>query len=550
MGIGSLILSSAAFLLSVAVCWERVAYSSDDYSSHVDWLVIGDIVYRIGYELNNMSSWLLLLIASINLLILTLLYRWQEQQPSYGYVGLLLFAASGLILADHMLLFLACAILCSCTVYLLLAHPLIASKPKAIFRFATAQLLGFSMFAVALVALYWYMPDHSLQFTMLETVFSGMASSFTPFMKNIIAGALVASSLLIAGILPYGNWMKHVEVDRPIVRVVAFCFVNALLPTLILLRFSIIIGEVNDILWLCKLVGAIIVIWCTFQMLLNAEQTLAYIGMMLLGTIIFAFGHGAYSYMLLELTMICLSLIVIYGAANYSTNIIVYGSFLVAILTLIGVPPLSGYWLQQSLVATIASQGVSWYIIALIVVLCSSLSTTIYFVTRWKNGHRQHANWRVFFVVFPAALLIALGLLWLVNSSWLEQWLFNMEITVSMQLIPMILTMLSVCIGVVTAWMFSERLTETFASTLERTDGYIKTRAGRLGMMITKLWERVVKLVQLTERALVQLFTIWLPYPIRMISRVGVDGSIWRSVVLVVIFTVIATALWVGVRGR
>jgi len=545
-----MILSIAAFLISAAVLWERVAYSSDDYSFDLEWLVIGDTIYRIGYELNNVSAWLLLLIATINLLSLLLLYRWQEQQPNYGYIGLLLFASSGLILSDHMLLFLVCAILSSCTVYLILAHPMNDSKPKAIFRYATAQLLGFSMFAVALVALYWYMPDHSLQFTMLETVFSGPAAGYTPFMKNVIAGALVASSLLIAGMLPYGNWMKHVEVNRPIVRVIAFSFANALLPTFILLRFAIVIGEVNDILWLCKLAGAIIVIWCTFQMLLNAEQTLAYIGMMLLGSIIFAYGHGAYSYVLFELTIICLSLIVIYGAANYSSSIMVYGSFLIAILTLIGVPPLSGYWLHQSLVATISTQDIGWYVVALIVVLCSSLSTTIHFVTRWKNGQKQTANWRVFIVVFPAIILIALGLIWLVKLSELEQWLFNQEITETMQIIPMLLTMLRVGIGVVIAWMFSERLTETFASSLERTDVYMKTRAGRVGFSITKLWDRVVKLVQLTERGLVQLFTTWIPYPIRMISRMGVEGSIWRSVVLVVMFTVAVTALWVGVRGR
>jgi NADH-quinone oxidoreductase subunit L len=546
----SLVISSVALIMSAGVLWERIIVANDDYSFSMDWIVIGDTIYRIGYELNNSSAWLLMLIASLNILLLLLLHNRQAEQLNYGDIGLLLFAFSGLILADHMFLFFTCAILCSCSVYLLLAHPIYGSMPKAVFRFITAQLLGFSMFFIALVGLYWYMPDHALQFTMLETVFSGSTPSFTPFMKNSIAAALVASALLIAGVLPYANWIKHVGQDRPILRVVVFCFANALLPTVILLRFGIIIGEVNDVLWLCKFAGAIIVIWCTVRMLLNANQTLAYIGMMLLGTIVFAFGNGAYGYMLLQLTIICLSLIVIYGAGTYASSIIGYGSYLIAILTLIGVPPLSGYWLQQSLIATIAERSVGWYITALLIVSCSSLGTTIIFASQWKNGMKHAAKWSVSIVVFPAMALIALGLLWLVNHDTLEQWLFNEMTTESMKILPMLLTMLSIISGVAIAWLFSERITATFASTLKQADDQLRKSAERVGLLLAKLWEDIVKIEQLVERSLVQLFAVWLPYPFRIISRIGAGGSIWRSVMLVVIFTIAATLIWYGIGGN
>lgn len=544
----SLVISSLAFIMSGGVLWERIAVQRVDYSFDLEWFVVGDTVYRVGYELNNVSAWLLMLIASLNILLLLLLHHKQGYHPHYGYVGLLLFAVSGLVLADHMLMFFIFAILISCSVYLLLAHPVYGSKPKAVFRLMTAQLLGFSVFFIALVGLYWYMPDHSLQFTMLETVFSGSAPSFTPFMKTIIAASLVISALMIAGILPYANWIKHIEVDRPILRVATFSFANALLPVYILLRFQMIISEVNDVVWFCRFAGAVIVIWCTVRMLLNSQQTLSYIGMMMLGAIVFAYGHGAYGYVLLQLTIILLAIVVIYGAAIYSSSIIVYGSFLVAILTLIGVPPLSGYWMQQSLVATIAKHGITWYIVSLVVVLCFALGTTIYLTIQWKTQLKQTGNRKISIIMFPALLLIALGLLWLVQHVSLEMWLFDTVTTESMQLLPMVLTMLSVIIGVAVAWLFSERITETLSSTLERTDLQLKQKAEQVGMSFVKLGSNIVKLEQWIERSIVQLLTVWLPYPLRMISRAGANHNMWYSVVLVIVFTAVITVLWYGLR--
>lgn len=549
----SLLLSSIAFVMAAGILWERSVVHRDDYSYDFDWLVIGDIFYRIGYELNNVSSWLLMLIASLNILLLLLLHNKQEQQmiaSIYGYIGLLLSAVSGLVLADHMLTFFTCAILISCSVYLLLSHPVYGCVPKAIFRFITAQLLGFSAFLVALVGLYWYMPDHSLQFTMLETVFSSSAPSFTPFMKKVIAGALVVSALLIAGISPYANWMKHIGTERPVLRVVMFCFANALLPAYLLLRFHMIITEVDTVVWLCKLAGAIIVVWCTVRMLLDAQQTLSYIGMMMVGIIVFAYGHGAYGYMIVQLTLILFSLIVIYGAKMQSSSIIVYGAFLVAILTLIGVPPLSGYWMQQSLVATIAGTSTGWFIVSLLVVLCSALGTTIYFTMQWKSQFKQTGKGMLPVVILPALLLIAIGLLWLVDYMQLEIWLFEKVTSESMKLLPMVLTMLSVAVGVIIAWLFSERITDAFASSLEQADQQLKNQAERFGRSVMRLGRSIVSLEQMIERGFVQLLTVWLPYPFRIVSRAGANGHLLHSVVLVVVFTAVITALWYGIRGR
>jgi len=549
----STLLSVAAFVIAVGIMWERTTAQAEDYSFYFDWLVIGNTFYRIGYELNNVAAWLLILMTGVNILLLCLLYRKQDQPAIasiYGYMGLLLFAASGVVLADHVLTFFACGILVSCSIYLLLSHPIYGCKPKAAFRYITAQLAGYALFLAALVSLYWYMPNHSLEFTMLETIFSGSALQFTIHMKNIIAGALVASALFIAGMFPYGHWMKHVELERPILKVVIFCFGSALMPMYILLRFQAIITESDDILSLCKWIGALVVIWCTLRMLTRAQEALAYIGMTMVGVIVFSYGHGAYMYMIAQLTFIMLSLIVIYGSTLQTSSIIVFGAFLVAVLTLIGVPPLSGYWMQQSLVATIATQSSGWTAAALLVIMCSALGVTISFTTYWKKLSIPPKHGVMVIVIWPALLLIGLGLGWLVDHSRLERWLFDQVTMETMKLIPMLLTMLSVAAGVIIAWLFSERLTEALSNKLGDVDQNIHRFGERLGTTIKRLGRFIVGGGQLIERAIVQVLTVWLPFPFRTISRAGVQASVLQSIGLVIVITVLITALWYGLRGR
>lgn len=549
--IGSGLLSVAAFIIAVGMMWERTTASTEDYSFYFDWLVVGDTFYRIGYELNNVAAWLLVLMTGVNILLLCLLYRKEDQSAIasiYGYMGLLLFAASGVVLVDHILTFFACALLISCSVYLLLSHPIYGCKPKAAFRYITAQLAGYAAFLVALVGLYWYMPNHALEFTMLETTFSGAAPQFTVHMKNIIAGALVASALFIAGMFPYGHWMKHVELERPILKVAIFCFGNALLPMYILLRFQSIIAGSNDILLLCKWIGAAAVLWCTMRMLTRAREAVAYIGMTMIGVIVFAYGHGVYTYMITHLTFIMLSLIIIYGSTMQTSSVVVFGAFLIAILTLIGVPPLSGYWMQQSLVATIAAQNPGWTVAALLVVMCSALGVTISFTTYWRNMSTSPKRGVLFIVIWPALLLICLGLVWLADNHQLERWLLDEVTMESMKLVPMLLTMLSVAAGVIIAWMFSERLTEALSSKLDHIDQNIRRHGERLGASIKRFGRFIVSGAQVIERAIVKVLTVWLPFPFRAISRAGVQASTLQSIGLVIVITVLITVLWYGLR--
>jgi len=552
MVVSSTLLSAAAFIIAIGLTWERATIQADDYSYYVDWLVIGDTFFRIGYELNNLAAWLLVLITGINILLLCLLYHKQDQaaiSSIYGYMGLLLFAASGVVLADHAVTFFACALLISFSLYLLLSHPIYGSKPKAIFQFITAQLAGYAAFLAALVVLYWYIPNHSLEFTMLETFLSGSAAGFTQQMKHIIAGALVASALFIAGLIPYGHWMKQLELERPILRVVIFCFGSALLPISILLRFRVVITESTDVLTLCKWLGAIVVLWCTIRILTRIQDAMAYIGMTMVGIMIFAYGHGVYVYMIAQLTFIMLSLIAIYGSAIRTSSVIVFGSFLVAVLTLIGVPPLSGYWMQQSLIATIAVQNSSWTIAALLVVMCSALGVTISFTSYWKKLSFPPKRGAVFIVLWPALLLIGLGLLWLVDNQQLEQWLFNMQTMETMKLGPMLLTMLSIAVGVMIAWLFSERITGALSSKLEYIDEGLQQSGERLANTIRKLGRLVARGGQLIERAIVQLLTTWLPFPLRFISRTGAQANILQSIGLVAVLTIIMIVLWYSVGG-
>src|SRR5690606_35732437 len=79
MVVSSTLLSAAAFIIAIVITCESVNILADDYSYYVDYIIIGDTFFCIGYELNNLTAWLLVLITGMNILLLCLLYHKHDQ---------------------------------------------------------------------------------------------------------------------------------------------------------------------------------------------------------------------------------------------------------------------------------------------------------------------------------------------------------------------------------------------------------------------------------------------------------------------------------------
>lgn len=548
------IFAMLAFIWSIAVLIERLQPHTVDYSYHLDWLVIGEVYYPVGFEISNVTTWLLLLVTGVNFLIHMILLQGKKDSVAssiYAYISLLLFALSGLLLSDNILTFYISSIFVSSSIYLLLAHPSFGVDLKAIRRYSLSQLLAHSGLLVIIIVLYEYMPNQSLQFTMLQTVFGGQYEQFTPAMINWLSFFVLGSFICYIGAIPFLNGLKLIRYQQTMVQLLIMLLSFTIVPVYVLLRFSDLVLLSALVLSISKWYGLGLVLWSTLRFLLNQKHASPYYSLMNTGLLLFAYGHAAYGYMLMHLSLWVLATLIINVTLLQRKSLPEYGALIIAVLTLAVVPPLSGYWLQQWLVTTLYMEHSNWFVPSLWLVAAISLSSTVYFMRDLKF-EQQTANrtLHVFWIVaIPAVILLFFGLFWILFNSGMHGWLFGESYTVAFQLVPILWTIISVGVGVGLGWLYSKRLTIQFKQHLLSLDNVMNTISDRMCHFITKLGKYIVLAVEKIEHIVIQLLTVWLLYPVRRISHIAAYASIWRSVVWLLAVSLIITALYT-ITGR
>lgn len=563
------VFSMLAFVLSVIVLVERLQPHTLDYSFHLDWLVIGEVYYTIGYEITNLTTWLLTLISGVYFFIHIMAFQKRTQMLAssiYAYMSLFMFGLSGLLLADSVLTFYIGSVLVSSSVYLMLAHPSFACQRKLIWRYVWSQLLAHTAFLVAIVVLYWYMPDKSLQFTMLQNVFGGQAEQFTTTMLFWLSISIVASVICFTGLLPYLNWLKLVRDQQPMVQLLISTLSFVIVPIYMLIVFSDLVTSSPIMVTVCTWLGLVIVLGCTIRLLADRAHAVSYYAGLNIGLLLFAYGHHAYGFMVGQLTIWLLAIIIVHTTVLRHNNIIMSGAFLIAALTLVGVPPLSGYWLQQSLVATIFAEHKLWFVPSLLLLLCFSLSSTVIFLrySRQDNQGGQHkqevelqsnqstnlSRWAIAAIIVPAIILIFSGLFWLLRIGANLYWLLGERVGIEINLTPIVWSVIVVGIAVILGWLYSERLSGKVEQHFIAIDEHMNKFTGSVGGKAIQVCSYIVQFVATLEHILHQLCTVWLLYPLRRMSQMSANTTVMRSTIWLIIIVAGFTALytWIG-RG-
>lgn len=546
-----------AFGLSIMVLIERLQPNTLDYSFHLDWLVIGEVYYTVGYEITNLTSWLLTLVSGIYFLIQIIMLQKKNQvlgASIYAYMSLLMFALSGLLLADSIFSFYICSVLVSISVYLMLAHTSFDCNKKLIWRYILSQIVAHTSLLVVIVVLYWYMPDQSLQFTMLQNVFNGQDEHITEAMHFWLSISVLASVIFFVGAFPFLNWLKLVRYQPPMLQLLIATLGFIIVPIYTLISFSELVISSPIIVTLCAWLGLLFVLWCTVRLLVHRNNEGSYYIQMNIGLLLFAYGHDAYGFMVAQLTIWLLAIIIIYTTMLRHNSIIIFGAFIIAVLTLVGAPPLSGYWLQQWLVTSLYTENPIWFILSLLVLLSSTLSSTVFFVRYWKQAKQlskqqgkqtENLSWHVVIaIVVPAIMLVFFGLFWLLKNGTIHYWLFGQRLGMEIQPLPILLSMIFISIGVALGWLYSERMSESVEKRFLSIEDSIHKISQNIRDQIIQLGSFVTQWLVSLENMIFQLCTVWLLYPLRRISHMSAHTTVIRSTVWMIVIVSIITILY------
>ncbi len=370
--------SLAAFLLSLLVLFERLGPDAVDYSiSSFKWIVIGDYTLRLGFEVTNLTSLMLVVITTVSLAVNVYSAGYMKNDERitvfYGYVALFTFSMIGLVLADNMLLLYIFWELVGVCSFLLIgfwyARPAARAAAKKAFivtRIGDAGLL------LAILLLFWYMPGHALDFTNIYNVFhEGQSGVMTSGITTLIALLIFVGAIGKSGQFPLHVWLPDaMEGPTPISALIHAATMVAAGVFLLARTFDIISASEAAMQTTAYIGGFTAIFAATIALAQNdIKRILAYSTVSQLGYMVMAIGLGSVSGGIFHLfTHAFFKALLFLGAGSiihavHTQDIREMGglgvkmkttawTFAIGALALSGIPPFSGFWSKDAILAT------------------------------------------------------------------------------------------------------------------------------------------------------------------------------------------------------
>ncbi|MEK3883759.1 NADH-quinone oxidoreductase subunit L [Paenibacillus sp. PL2-23] len=450
-----------ALVMSLLVLLERLKPNAVDYSNGFDWIAIGGYTLTIGYEVTNLTSLMLVIVTLVGFLVnvYSAGYMGGDERivVFYGYVSLFTFSMLGLVLSDNLLSFYLFWELVGVCSFLLIgfwyARP--AAKAAAKKAFIVTRVGDAGLF-LAILLLFWYMPEHSLGFTMIQSVFDNQGGTITDGITTLIALLIFLGAVGKSGQFPLHVWLPDaMEGPTPISALIHAATMVAAGVFLVARTFDIFEAS-EAAMRTVACVGAFTAIFAaTIALAQNdLKRILAYSTISQLGYMMLALGLGSVTGAVFHLFTHAFFKALLFLAAGsvihavHTANIQEMGglgrtmrttawTFAIGALALSGIPPLSGFWSKDVILAAALAESPLLFAVALATAFCTALYMTRLFVlvflgrsggTAVKPGSAARAVKEspavmTIPMVVLAALAIAAGFVETPWNGWLGEWL-------------------------------------------------------------------------------------------------------------------------------
>ncbi len=374
----SVFIAFAGALASFAASLGKDAADRDELSTAWTWLAAGN--FRVGFSIlvDPVSLTMMLIVTGVSGLIIWYSMGYMagedEERRYFAYMALFVFSMLLLVQGGNLLLLLVGWGLVGLTSYLLIGF--YHERPEAVAAAKEAfviNAIGDATFALGLFLLIWH--TGSLDFsTTFDAASGGELSSTT---ANLVALGLLGGALAKSAQLPLHTWLPDaMEGPTPVSALIhAATMVTA--GVYLIVRAHPLFEAAPNVQHLAAILGAVTVLAAGVIALVqnDIKRVIAYSTMSQIGYMFLAAGIGAYSAAMFHLMthsffkalLFLAAGIVIHHLAGEqdirrmgglrrlmpATNI----AFLIGCLALVGIPPFSGFWSKDAIIASALADG-------------------------------------------------------------------------------------------------------------------------------------------------------------------------------------------------
>jgi len=364
--------SLAALVLSLLVLIEQMR-GGEGASDSFDWIAIRDFRLSVGFEVTNLTALMLVIVTVVSFLVnlYSAGYMKDDERVTvfYGYVALFTFSMLGLVLSDNMLMLYIFWELVGVCSFLLVGFWYQKPEARAAARKAfIVTRIGDVGLLIAILLLFWYMPDHALDFNNIHNVFEG--ESIAGGITTLIALLIFVGAVGKSGQFPLHVWLPDaMEGPTPISALIHAATMVAAGVFLVARTFPVFEAS-PEAMTVVAYVGAFTAIFAaTIGMAQNdIKRVLAYSTVSQLGYMMLALGLGSLAGGMFHLfTHAFFKALLFLGAGSvihavHTQNIHEMGglgsrmkvtawTFGIGALALSGIPPFSGFWSKDAILA-------------------------------------------------------------------------------------------------------------------------------------------------------------------------------------------------------
>ncbi|MNH87677.1 NADH-quinone oxidoreductase subunit 12 [compost metagenome] len=449
----SIVAMLASFVVAILIFLERLGGNVEDYTwDKLEWLSFGDITIKMGFEVTNLNSLMLVIVTLVSLLvnIYSRGYMKEDERINvfFGYISLFSFSMLGLVISANMLeLYIFWELVGVCSFLLVgfwFQKPTARAAAKK--AFIVTRIGDVGLF-IGILMLFWYMPGHALDFTSIHNAFS--TGKIDPAIATWIAILLFIGAIGKSGQFPLHTWLPDaMEGPTPISALIHAATMVAAGVYLIARTFDIFQASPDALMVVAYVGGFTAIFAATIGIAQNdIKRILAYSTVSQLGYMMMALGIGvSFTTGMFHLfTHAFFKALLFLGAGSvihavHTQNINEMGglsrkmkittwTFAIGALALSGIPPFSGFWSKDAILAeAYVHQPVLFWVGVIAAFFTAFYMSRLFFlVFMGKKRSEYEAHESPVSMTLPlivlAVLAIVAGFVNTPFNSWLGGWL-------------------------------------------------------------------------------------------------------------------------------
>jgi NADH-quinone oxidoreductase subunit L len=535
-----IVASLGSLVLALLIAGERLAGAAD-YSQSLEWMRFGTATLRIGFDVTNLTSLMMVVVTLVGFLVnvYSLGYMRDDERLTvyYAYVALFLASMLGLVLADNLLaLYIFWELVGACSFLLIgfwYRKPEARAAAKKAFIVTRIGDLGL---LIAILLLFWYMPGHALDFTSIHNEFANEGAISTG-VTTLIALLIFLGAVGKSGQFPLHVWLPDaMEGPTPISALIHAATMVAAGVFLVARTFDIF-EAAPAAMTTVAIVGAFTALFAaTIALAQNdIKRVLAYSTVSQLGYMMLALGVGSVTAAMFHLFTHAFFKALLFLAAGsvihavHTQDIREMGglgsrmkvtawTFGIGALALAGIPPLAGFWSKDAiLAAALAENPLLFFAGAFTAFLTAVYMARLFFLVfagkpeRTAQAHESPAIMTVPLVVL-AVLSVAAGFVETPWRGWFGEWLTG-EAAHHEGYLAMIVATAAGLLGLYLGWLIYGKGAIRRESFAERMPGLVR------------LLERRYYIDEFYEAAFVRPLR-WLGRALNRFDDVVVDGCV------------------------